>query len=108
MNAEQKAGAEGGRVEGEAGLEERQGRGKSPGRGRSSPAGGLGGNDGPRKAFRQRWGRLKVGGCGRRKGEAEERPKWRRHSWRRKGWMKMRGWGQEEQVSKRRGSGGEK
>lgn len=67
LNAEQKAGAEGGRVEGEAGLEERQGRGKSPGRGRNSPAGGLGGDDGPRKAFG------KGGGGSRWEGVAEER-----------------------------------
>lgn len=69
LNAEQKAGAEGGRVEGEAGLEERQGRGKSPGRGRSSPAGGLGGDDGPRKAF----GLPKGGGGSRWEGVVEER-----------------------------------
>lgn len=93
MNTEQKAGAEGGRVEGKAGW--RRGRDReSRGRGRSSEAGGLGddrlGGRG-RRSVKVR-GRGGHGNRGRkvRDREAEERPQLRCHSWKRNAKLKER------------------
>lgn len=63
MNTEQKAGAEGGRVEGEGRLEERQGQGRAQA-GVGAPRLGVRGMTGQGRLGGGGWVLVKVGGCG--------------------------------------------